>query len=300
MEAIRKQKRRTLARKENMTAWLLLSPMVVYYTIFSIVPVIFVVVVSFFDWNIFYGEMEWNNFNNFVRIFSDPSYFNSFINSAIMGLSILVLNMGIGLLIALGLSKNIYARGFQRVMWYIPVVISMAVISDILGKMLLPTANGTINIMLSKFGIETVAWNQSTFWMFFWIIILCVWKGLGTTILYFIAGLNAIPKNLYEAADIDGCNKRQRFMYITIPGLRPMTSFILITSLIGIFNIFEPVQLISGGDPMGTTEVVMFKIYQEMVGNAEMGMSSAISLLVTIFVFIISIFSLKTTKLKME
>ena len=185
-------------------------------------------------------------------------------------------------------------------MWYVPVVLSMAVVSDLLNKMLLPTQNGTINAMLARFGIGAVAWNQSVFWMFFWIITVCVWKGLGTTILYFIAGLNAIPINLYEAGDIDGCNKWQRFIYITLPGLKPMTSFILITSLIGIFHIFEPVQLISAGDPMGKTDVVMVKIYNEMVGNADMGMSSAISLVVSIVVFVISIFSLKARGLKVE
>ena len=260
-----------MAKNEGRAAWMLLFPMLVYYTVFSILPLFFVIGVSFLDWNIFLGEIKWNNFQNFITIFNDPSYITSFINTAIMGMSILVLTMGIGLVIALGLVRKLFARGVQRVIWYIPVVISMAVISDLLSKMLFPTSSGTFNVILAKFGIGTIAWNQSAFWMFFWIIALCVWKSLGTTIVYFIAGLNAIPIDLYEAGDVEGCSKWQKFWYITLPGLKPMTSFIFVTSLIGIFNIFEPVQLISEGGPNGETEVIMFKIFQEMVGNSQMG-----------------------------
>lgn len=295
---VRRATTNRLLKKEKRTAWLLLTPMLIYYTVFSILPVIFVFVVSFLHWQLLSNEISWAGLDNFRVFFTEPDNFRSLINTGIMGITILVLNMGLGLLLALGLNKNLYLRGLQRAIWYIPVVISMAVISDILAKMLFPTANGTMNVILSKFGIGTIAWNQSTFWMFFWIIVLSVWKGLGTTILYFIAGLNAIPVELYEAAQIDGCNKFQKFLYVTMPGIRPMTSFILVTSLIGIFNIFEPVQLISEGGPNRTTEVIMFKIYNEMASNFQMGMSAAVSLIVTFIVFIITLFSLKTTGLK--
>ena len=128
--------------------------------------------------------------------------------------------------------------------------------------------------------MQSVAWKLSTFWMYFWIIFICVWKGLGATVILLVAGLNAIPPELYEAAELDGAGPVSKFFKITLPQLRPMLVFVMITSIIGAFNIFEPVQLISQGGPDGSTKVILYQIYNEAFQNGNNGMGSAIAVVV--------------------
>lgn len=290
-------------KHDSLVAWAFLLPMAIYYTIFSIIAVVFVIVLSFGTWNVLAGGFEnfrFSGLTNYIEIFSQPLYLKVFGNTILMGIIILVANMVFGLFLAIMLNKGLHFQNLQRLLWYLPVVVSMAVMSDIFGKMLVNGREGTFNMILIRLGLAPVLWSESTFWMFFWIIFLTIWKSLGNTILYYIAGLNGIPQELYEVGKIEGCNVWQKFVYITLPMLKPMISFIFITSLINIFNIFEQVQLISQGGPDNSTEVVMFRIYNEAFQNFNMGISSALSVIVLVIVVIITTFSMKTINIQLD
>ncbi len=293
----KKEKLVTLQKKDSRFAWALLVPMLIYFTIFTILPVVYVIAISLTEWNGMYFEtIEFIGFENYARIFSDPYYLQLFGNTLIFGISILVLTIVIGFLVAVLMVKDIYLRAFNRAAWYIPGIISMAVISNIMSNMLVPS--GILNSVLAGFGIDPVLWTGSTFWMYFFIIILSVWKGLGGTMLLFMAGLNAIPADLYEYGKIEGCNGWQKMIYITLPMIRPMFMFNLITNMIGMFNIFEPIQLISKGGPEGSTSVIMYQIYNEAFSNFNMGMSCAISFVVMVIVMILTAINMKFSDLK--
>ena len=146
---------------------------------------------------------------------------------------------------------------------------------------------------MTALGLERVSWTQSTGWVTAVIIIICVWKGLGQTIVLYIAGLQSIPREIYEAAELDGASSLQSFAYITIPMLRNTTTFVLITSIIGAFNMFEPVQLISHGGPDGTTKVILYQIYDEAFNNFNMGMSNALSVLTLFIIGILSFINMR-------
>lgn len=282
---------RKRAAKENLQGWGIVGPIILYYAIFGLIPLAIVFRYSFMYVDAF-GTEDYVGFSNFVKFFTDYDYYGLLFTTLFIALFTIVLSLVLGMLIALAVTGPIKLKGFYRTVYYIPVVVSMAVVSQIV-NVWLTYNNGTINNLLVAFGGEKIDWYDSTFWMLFWIIVICTWKGLGATVILFIAGLNAISPELYEAADVDGANSSTQFFKITIPQLRAMFVFVLITSIIGAFNVFEPVQLISGGRPDGTTKVVLFQIYDEAFQNGNFGMGSAISVVILIILMVLTVLNMK-------
>ncbi len=281
-EGTEKPKRQRSKRdlRENLRGWGILGPIILYYFIFGIIPMIILFRYSFMEDDLFQGTV-FVGFDNFVEIFTNPDYYMLFLATILIAVFTIGLSLVFGMLIAVAVTQPIRGRGAYRTIYYIPVVISMAVVSQI-ANVWLSYNEGTFNNILKALGMQSVAWKQSTFWMYFWIIFICVWKGLGATVILLVAGLNAIPPELYEAAELDGAGPASKFFKITLPQLRPMLVFVMITSIIGAFNIFEPVQLISQGGPDGSTKVILYQIYNEAFQNGNNGMGSAIAVVVLI------------------
>lgn len=289
-EACARSRRRIILR-ENLRGWGIVGPIILYLVIFTFIPLVILFRYSFTQDDLFKGTV-FVGFENYKRIFTDPNYYMLFLATILIAVFTIGFSLVFGMLIALGVTGRIRGKGFYRTVYYIPVVVSMAVVAQI-SNVWLSYNSGTFNNILTAFGAERIAWYKSTFWMYFWIIVICVWKGLGATVILLIAGLNAIPPEVYEAADLDGANGAERFFKITLPQLRPMLVFVMITSIIGAFNIFEPVQLISQGGPDGTTKVILFQIYNEAFQNGNYGMGSAISVVVLLILMVLTMLNMK-------
>ncbi len=296
VESSEKAKRRRSKNdlRENLRGWGILGPIILYYFIFGIVPMIILFRYSFLEDDLFKGTV-FVGFDNFVKIFTNSDYYLLFFATILIAVFTIGLSLLLGMLIAVAVTQPIRGRGAYRTVYYIPVVISMAVVAQI-ANVWLSYNEGTFNNILRALGMEAVAWKQSTFWMYFWIIFICVWKGLGATVILLVAGLNAV----YEAAELDGAGAATKFFKITLPQLRPMLVFVMITSIIGAFNIFEPVQLISNGGPDGTTKVILFQIYNEAFQNGNFGMGSAIAVVVLILLMILTMLNMKFGEEKEE
>lgn len=276
----KERKRDKRALRENLRGWGIVGPIILYYFIFGIIPMIILFKYSFMEDDLFRGTV-FVGFDNFAEIFTNSDYYLLFLATILIAVFTIGLSLVLGMLIAVGVTQPLRGRGVYRTIYYIPVVISMAVVAQI-ANVWLSYNEGTFNNILKALGMESIAWKQSTFWMYFWIIFICVWKGLGATVILLVAGLNAVPPELYEAAELDGAGAATKFFKITLPQLRPMLVFVMITSIIGAFNIFEPVQLISQGGPDGTTKVILYQIYNEAFQNGNYGMGSAIAVVVLI------------------
>ncbi len=283
--------RRRIAMRENLRGWGIIGPIILYLIIFTFIPLIILFRYSFTQDDLFKGTF-FVGLANYVTIFTNPDYYMLFLTTILIAIFTIGLSLVLGMLIALGVTGPIRGKGFYRTVYYIPVVVSMAVVAQI-ANVWLSYNDGTFNNILVSLGLEKVAWYKSTFWMYFWIIVICVWKGLGATVILFIAGLNAIPVEVYEAAELDGADGWTRFFKITLPQLRPMLVFVMITSIIGAFNIFEPVQLISEGGPDGTTKVILYQIYNEAFQNGNYGMGSAISVVVLLVLMALTMLNMK-------
>lgn len=296
LTAEKSRRRRNL--RENLRGWGIIGPIILYYFIFGIIPMIILFRYSFMQDDLFLGTY-FVGFENFITIFTEKSYYLLFLATILIAVFTIGLSLVFGMLIALAVTQPLRGRGVYRTIYYIPVVISMAVVAQI-ANVWLSYNDGTFNNILKAIGLPSVEWKLSTFWMYFWIIFICVWKGLGATVILLVAGLNAIPPELYEAAELDGAGAATRFFKITLPQLRPMLVFVMITSIIGAFNIFEPVQLISQGGPDGSTKVILFQIYNEAFQNGNYGMGSAIAVVVLVMLMILTALNMKFGEEKEE
>lgn len=287
--------------RESATALAVVLPILVYFIIFTIVPVVMLFYYSMTDLSLVYGSENFIGLRNFVNIFKYKEYINSFLTTLSFAVLIVLFGTTFGLLLALAINSLPSCKSFYRIIYYLPALLSTAVISKLVNTML--DYNGSINSIIVSLGGEPIVWYDSLFWMYFYIILIVTWKGFGGTALLLMAGLGGISKEVYEAADIDGAKGAVRFFYITVPLLRPMLGYVLILGFIGAFNIFEPVMFISLGQPDDQTKVILYKIYDEAFRNFNQGLASALSVLVLIVVMACTIVNMKISGgnlLKME
>lgn len=285
--------------RENIRGWGIMGPILVYFLLFSVIPIFYIFYLSFTD----YGEVlqggmivtSFVGFKNFVQVFTEPVYFRSIGISFAMTVLITGLGIVFGFIIALMLKKVSRSKGVFRTIWYIPGLLSGVVLSQFVVILLGENGGGVINKIIEATGGSAIRWQESTFWMFFWIIGLICYGGTGGTAILLLAGLNGISDDVYEAAKIDGANPFVMLFRITLPLVRPMLGFVLINGFIGAFNIYEPVLLISDGGPNGSTEVILFKIYDEAFANFKYGFTSALSFIVMLIVLALTLVNLRFT-----
>jgi multiple sugar transport system permease protein len=273
--------------RDAVVAWTFLTPMVVYFAIMTFVPMAFLIVISFTSWNLI-SPPHWVGFTNFEHIFSDYQnwfYLRVIGRTIAYGVAILVLNVVGGFFIALVLNQNIRFKGIFRTMWYLPGVFSGAVIALLLKIFLQPSSEGILNILIGKLGFAPVAWTNSPFWMPIITVLYVVWQGIGFTVIFFLAGLQGVDENLYDAAKIDGANDRQLLRHITIPQMVPVLLFITVTGLVGSMQMWEVPKLITGGGPNEATYTLVFSIQNDAFAALQMGLGTAQSLV--LFVMLI-------------
>jgi multiple sugar transport system permease protein len=254
-------------------AWIILAPILVYYILFAVVPVIANIAVSLTHWNGINGDPVWAGVDNYLRYLQGPRL-QALLNTALFAVATLVLTTVLGLLIALTLDQKIRLVGLYRSAWYIPSITGAAVTSQLVLLFVSPFG-GVINNLITSLGGTPVIWTLDAFWMRVVVILYSVWRGLGPAIVLFLAGLQSIDPELHAAASVDGAGRLARLSFITLPLLKPVTVFVVVTEFIAGFSIFEAVQLISRGGPAGATDVMIYQIYQDAFTNNDLGLAAA-------------------------
>ncbi len=262
-------------------AWTFLTPMVIYFCVMTFVPLAFLISISFTEWNIISPPM-WVGFRNIAKVFSsfdDWFYLKVIGRTLLYAVSILTLNIVGGFFIALIMNQNLKAKGIFRTMWYLPSVFSGAVVALLLKIYLAGSSVGILNMILHKlFGSEPVDWIQNTFWMPIIGVLFVVWQGIGFTVIFFLAGLQGIDENLYDAAKIDGAKDSQLLRYITIPQMVPVLLFISVTGMIGSMQMWEVPKIITAGGPSNMTYTLVYSIQNDSFAALDMGLGTAQSL----------------------
>jgi len=274
--------------REGVTAWLLISPILAYFLIFQAFPGAFGFFLGFFHWIGVMVPPKFTGLANYVAFFREPRYLLALWRAFYIGSLVMLVNIGVGFAGALLLNLPIRGRGVFRTIWYIPVVTSTVATSQMFLIFIEPSV-GVANRVLEQLGLTPVVWFYSTFWMVVWIVIYSSWRGIGFTAVLWLAGLQSIDPILYEAAQIDGAGAWQKFWHITLPGLRTISIFVLVTGFIGALQIFDPVLFISQGMPWGTTEVIIYRIFRDFYGDFNFGMAGAGSVMVAIVIIIFTI-----------
>lgn len=271
--------RRTLkiARKE-WTAYLFLLPALLQFLIFTVFSVVFSFYLSFHEWNILEPDKPFVGLENYARLLGDRRVHEAIWNTLYYTVVSVPLTLFCGLLAALLLNNQIRGRGIFRAMYYLPGITSGVVVA-IVWKWVFNGDFGLINYYLMQAGLiaEPIRWLTDPNLAMPSVIIVSIWGGVGGCMIIYLAGLQAIPEELYDAARVDGAGSVRRLFSITIPLLGPSTFFLLITSLIGAFQQFGLPYLLTAGGPLRRTTTIAYYLYQSAFKNLEMGYAAALS-----------------------
>lgn len=234
--------------------------------------------------------------DNFTALLNDASYLKALGNTAFITVAVVVFSMALALLIATAAYQPVKGARIYRTLLIWPYAISPVVAGVIFLLMFNPTG-GIINYLLKQIGIEGIRWlNDPTFAP--WVVIFAsVWKSLGFNILFYIAGLQNIPKDLLEAASIDGANAIQRFFRVTFPLLSPITFFLLITNTTyAVFETFGTIDYLTpGGGPLQSTETLMYRVYRVGIQNNDLGNGAAQSIILFLMVIALTVIQFRST-----
>ncbi len=292
-----KSKNRRSMKKEvrsALVAYSFIIPNFLGFCIFTLVPILFAFVLAFMEWN-GVSEMKFVGLDNFIRMFSDKEFMQSFWNTIIYVCGTAPLTVICALGLALLLNRKIKGRNFFRVVSFFPYVASMVAVTAVWNFIFSP-AMGPVNQFLSMLGVEELPkWAAGKETAMITVILFSVWKMMGYYMIIYLAGLQGINTELYEAADIDGANSKQKFWNVTLPQLSSTTFFVVIMVIIQAFKVFDMMFMITQGGPGTSTIVLVYKIYNEaFVGTPEYGYASAISMILFIMVLSITIVQFKS------
>ncbi|WP_186578117.1 carbohydrate ABC transporter permease [Aquibacillus kalidii] len=283
----KKPKKSKLYKKESRAALIFILSPVVGYLIFTLYPFLYSIYASFTTWNGL-GFQEWNGLGNYVSLLTDDYFHKSLFNTLYMMIGIPI-GLILSLLLAMGLNRRIPGTTTFRVIYYVPVISSLAAIS-VLWQWAYNGDYGLVNQFLGYLGIDGPNWLQNKNTVKPALVIMTIWKGLGMSMLLYLAALQSVPKMYYEAADLDGANAFQRFRHITWPMVKPVTFFLVITNIIGGAQMFTEINIMTPtGGPEYSSATVVFYIWQKAFTNLQMGYASAMSVVLGLIIFIVTL-----------
>ncbi|NEA35429.1 sugar ABC transporter permease [Streptomyces sp. SID13031] len=277
---------RRLIRSQVRAGWLLLAPALLHSGIFLVIPIIFAVALSFTDYS-FGDSWAWVGFENYTVLFSDANFRAAFVNTVMYAVVVIPVSMAVSLAIALGLNQKIRGLSFFRTAFYVPTVTATVAIATIWLWIYNP-GSGLANGFLSLFGFAPNQWLSNPDTALPSLMVVGIWQGLGTKIIIYLAALQGVSRDLLESAALDGASRWQKFANVTWPALGPVQFFVLVTSIVGTFQVFDLVYVMTDGGPGTETLVLVLDIYQNAFQDLRLGYASAetVILMLLIAVFI--------------
>ena len=281
--------------KNAATAYLFLLPNLIGFLIFTLIPILCSMVLSVMEWDSS-NPMVFVGLNNFKRLLSDDTFKISLWNTVYYSVFTVPLTMAAALGLAMILNQKLKGINIFRTIFFFPHVASLVAIAVVWNLLFHPTL-GPINNFLRALGMENPpGWTASVQWAMPVVIIVSIWKSMGYYMILYLSGLQAIPRELYEAAKVDGAGSFQRFKSITLPMLTPTTFFVSIMLTIACFKVFDLVSVMTGGGPGRATNVLVYNIYNTAFVNYEFGYASAISMVLFLIVLTITIIQFRAEK----
>jgi multiple sugar transport system permease protein len=269
------------------TGYLFILPAVVWLVWWQLGPALFTLYLSFHKWSVLVDAKPYVGLYNFRLIWTDDVFWNAMKNT-VFYVTEIPLGMILALLLALALNRPLKGIRALRTIYYMPAVTSVVVVS-LMWKLLYNKDLGIFNYLLSFVNLGPYGFLQSTTMVLPSIMAMTIWLGLGSRMILFLAGLQSIPNDYYEAADVDGASGFRKFWHITLPLLAPTTFFVMITSVIGSFQVFGPVYVLTQGGPNGASDVAVHRIYFEAWQNLRFGYASAETVVLFAILFVVTI-----------
>lgn len=282
-----------LQRREAIEGYLWISPWILGFLIFALGPIIASAYLSFTQYKIA-GSPIWIGLQNYREaFFIDKQFWPSLGRTAYYSIAVVTLGVSLSLIAAMLLNQNIKGRAFYRALYYLPSLTPIVALA-ILWRWLLQPQVGLVNFMLSTVGIDGPGWLADTDWAIPALVMVALWASIGGgRMIIFLAGLQGVPKELYESAEIDGANAIQRFLRITLPLISPVVLFNLILGVIGSFSVFSVAYIATEGGPNYATWFYMLHLYYNAFSYFQMGYASALAWIFFIIIFILSFIQIK-------
>jgi multiple sugar transport system permease protein len=287
--------------RKALPAYLFILPGMALFLTWTLYPLIYAFVMSFAEWNLI-KPSRFVGLENYRRALDDPIFWTALKNTVFYTVVTVPGQMILGLAVALLLDAPLRARAVFRTLYYIPVVTSWVVVSLVFSYLYNSQA-GLINWVLHDgLGVtsKNINWLGDPFWAKLAIASLGIWKGVGWTMVIFLAGLQSIPADLYEAAAVDGAGGWRRLRDVTIPLLRQTTLFVLVLLTIGGFQVFISVYVMTGGAPVHRTDVMLTYMYSNAFEFLDLGYGAALSYLLAAMVFILSLAQIRLLRRRVE
>ncbi len=285
------QKLKEMLYRDKIWVLILLFPNLLIFLIFTVFPVVATLGISFTSWDLL-GSMEWIGIKNYVELFQDETFLKVTGNTFYFTAVSVPLCLIISFLMAVLLDSKIKFLKLWRAIYFLPVISSMVVVAIVWNWLYNPQF-GLVNYFLSLIGIEGPAWLSDTTWAMPAVIITNIWKNMGYNMMLFLAGLQSISNNYYEAAELDGANFWQKTRYITLPMISFTTLFVVITSVIGSFQVFDLVMMMTDGGPARSTSVMVHYLYQNAFSYFKMGYACAQAVVLTLIVLVLTLLQFK-------
>lgn len=282
-----------IRRNETIVAWLFSAPAIILLLVFLAIPFLMAIYLSFTDQRLIPNPnlpTQIVGLRNFVRLVDDEAFLRGVLNNFYFVLVVVPIQTAMALFLAILINQKIKGVNTYRTVYFAPVVTSMVIVAVIWTFLYNPA--GMINsfIRILSFGIlGPYNWLQDTKLVFPAIMLLSIWQGVGFQMVIYLAGLQEIPSDMYEAAEVDGANKWHQFVNITWPLLRNTTIFVVLTTTILAFRLFDQVKVMTNGGPQNASMTTIVYVIEQGWGQLKVGYASAISVVFFIIVLVISL-----------
>ncbi len=291
-----KTKRR---RRQALVAYSFIAPNFIGFAIFTLGPIILAFIMAFNEWD-GNNPMKFVGISNFTAIFSDDRFVSALKNTIVYSVFTVPLTLVVALALAILLNQKMKGTTFFRTVTFFPYVASLVAVAAVWNMLFTPSEEGLINqLLINVFHTEPLKWAASPKTVMLTIVLFSIWKNMGYYMVIYLAGLQGISEDLYEAAAIDGANSWKQFWYVTLPQLKPTTFFVSIMLTISCFKIYDIVYMLAGGSNGVVNKsaiVLVYYIYEEAFRNWKLGHASASALVLFVIVLLITLIQFRGEK----
>ena len=286
-------------RKQALVAYSFIAPNFIGFAIFTLGQIILAFIIAFTDWD-GNNAMTFVGLQNFRTIFTDDRFMSSLKNTLVYSVFTVPITLVIALGLAILLNQKIVGRNFFRTVTFFPYVASLVAVAAVWNMLFTPAKGGIVNqLLMNVLHMAPSKWAAAPKTVMMTIIMFSVWKNMGYYMVIYLAGLQGINEDLYEAAALDGANAVQRFLYVTIPQLRPTTFFVTIILTINCFKVYDIVYMLAGGSNgiiNKSAIVLVYYIYEEAFRNWKLGQASASAIILFLIVLAITLVQFRGEK----
>ena len=291
MKAVVSKEKKRQFRKEFAAGVGFILPSFLGFFVFTLIPVVMSLGLSFTEWNFLRGieDIEFNGLQNYLDLFSDERFVQSFTNNIVFTIVTIPACLILGLIFAELISKYVLGKSVVKILFFIPYIASVVAVC-VVWQVLLQPSFGPVNQILTALGVQDPPkWLVDFHWALPSVMFIYVWQQVGYYVIVFLAGINNISKDIYEAAEIDGASGIRQFFSITIPLVSPTTFFLSIMGIIGSFKVFDHISVLTDGGPGNATSVMAFYVYETAFEDYKMGYANTLAWALFLLIFLVTI-----------